>query len=89
MVQWYTQADNITTNRKVKVCSALPALSATDVLTWKCHVDDSAKGRYNMILGRDLLTELLLNLKLSARVIEAYDGPFKGSTTPMVYLITY
>ena len=35
----------------------------------KCHVDDSAKGRYDMILGRDLLTELVLNLKLSDNVI--------------------
>ena len=39
-----------------------------------------------MILGRDLLTELVLNLKLSEHIIEADDGPFKGSTTPMVDL---
>ena len=42
-----------------------------------------------MILGRDILTELGLNLKLSENVIEADDGPFKGSTTPMVGLVTY
>ena len=42
-----------------------------------------------MILGRDLLTELGLNLKLSDHIIEADDGPFKGSTTPMVDLGTY
>ena len=42
-----------------------------------------------MILGRDLLLELWLNLKLSEHVIESYDGPFDGSTTFMVDLGTY
>ena len=56
MMQWHTQDGNITTNIKVKVDFTLPALSATNVVMWKCCVDDSAKGRYNMILGRDLFT---------------------------------
>ena len=30
----------------------------------KFHVDDSARGRYDMILGRDISTKLGLNLKL-------------------------
>ena len=42
-----------------------------------------------MILGRDILTELGLNLKFSEHVIEADDGPFNGSTMPMVDLGTY
>ena len=42
-----------------------------------------------MILGRDLLTSLGLNLKLSDHIIEADDGPFKGSTAPMVDMGTY
>ena len=50
-MQWNTQAGNITTNLKVKVDSTLPKLSATNVVTWNCHVYDSAKGRYDMILG--------------------------------------
>ena len=56
VMQCKTQVVDITTNIKVKVDSALPALSATNVVTWKCHVDDSARSRYNMILGRDILT---------------------------------
>ena len=52
-------------------------------------MDDSAKGGYDMILGRDLITDLLLNLKLFDRVIEADGGPFKGYTSPMVDLGTY
>ena len=58
-------------------------------MTWKCHVDDSTKGRYDMILGQYLLTELGLNLKFSDHAIEADDGTFIGSTTPMVDLGTY
>ena len=52
-------------------------------------MDDSAKGRYDMILGRDISTELWLNIKYSEHVIEVDDGPFNGSITPMVDLGTY
>ena len=52
-------------------------------MTWKYHVDGCAKGRYDMILGRYLLTELGLNLRFSDHIIEADNGPFKGSTTSM------
>ena len=88
-MQWHTQVGNITTNIKVKVDFALPALIATNVVMWKFHVDYSAKGRYDIILGRDILTELGLDLKKSEHVIESYDGNFKGSTSPMVDLGTY
>ena len=55
-IQWNTQAVNITTALKVEIYFTLPALRATTVVTWNFHVDDSTKGRYDMILGRDLLT---------------------------------
>ena len=35
----------------------LPGLTATNVVTWKCHMNDSAKGRYDLILGRYLDSE--------------------------------
>ena len=47
-------------------------------------MDEYDKGRYGMILERDLWTELGLNLKSSEHIIEADDGPFKGYTTPIV-----
>ena len=50
---------------------------------------DSAKGRYDMILGLYHLTELGLNLNFSENFIEADDGPFKGCTITMVDLGTY
>ena len=46
VVQWYTQAGNITTNFKVKVDFTLPSLGATNVVMWKCHVNDTIRGRY-------------------------------------------
>ena len=55
-MQWHAQAGNITTNLKVKVDFTLPALSAPNSVTWKCHVDASANGRYNIILGKDIQT---------------------------------
>ena len=42
-----------------------------------------------MILGRDILTALVLDLELSDYIIETNDGPIKGSTEPMVDLGTY
>ena len=56
VVQWHTQAVNITTNLNVKIYFTLPELSATKIVMWNYHVDDFAKGRYYMILGRDILT---------------------------------
>ena len=67
----------------------MPALSATNVMTGDCHVDESAKGGYDMILGRDILTELGLNLKFSEHVIKADYVPFNGSTRLMVNFGTY
>ena len=89
VMQWHIQDGNVSTNLKVKVYFSLPALSATNIVTWKCHVDESTKGRYNMILGRDILTELLLSLEFSEHVIEYDNETLKGSTIPMIYLGTY
>ena len=58
-------------------------------MTCNCQVDDSSKGRYDMILRRDILTALGLNLELCDHVIEADDGTFKGYTTPMFDLVPY
>ena len=63
----------------------LPKISAANVVMWKCHVYDSNKGKYEMILGIDIWTELGLTLKLSDHVIDADDGNFRVSISPMVY----
>ena len=54
VMQWNTQDGNITNNLRVKVDFTLPSHSVTNSVTWKCHVYESAKGRYDMILGQDI-----------------------------------
>ena len=61
-MQWHIKEGNITTNLKVRIDSTLPELRATKIMTWNFHVGESTKGVYDMILGRDILTDLLLTL---------------------------
>ena len=89
MLKWHTQARDITTKLKDKKYFTLPELCATEIMTWNCHVNDSAKGRYDMILGRDILKTLGLNLKLFYYVIESDYGYFKELTPHMVDLGMY
>ena len=56
---------------------------------WNYHVDESARGRYDMILGRNIWTELGLNLKFSDHVVEADNGTLKESTAPISDIGTY
>ena len=88
-MQYHTQVDIITTNLNIKMYFTLPEMSAAKIVMQKYHVDDSAKDRYDIILGRDLITALVLNLKFSVRIIEAYDGPLKGSTSLIVDLSAF
>ena len=83
------QACNITPNMKIWIVFTLLELRSTKIVTWNWHMDDSYKGIYVMLLGRYLLTESLLNLKLSEHSIEVDDGHLKGLTSPMVDLGTY
>ena len=88
-MQWHMQEVSNNTNLKVDIYYTLPELSVTKIVTWYFHVDDSTKGRYDMILRRYLFTDLGLNLKFPDHVIEAYGGPFKGSTAPMIDMGAY
>ena len=58
------------------------------MMKWNYHVDESAKDRYDIILGRYLLTALVPNIKLSEHVIRVDDVTLKGLTEPMVDLGT-
>ena len=75
---WETQARKFTTSKKVNIDFCLPEFRATKNVTWKLYVDESTNGRYNMTLGRDLLTALGLDLKFSLNVIHDGEGPYKG-----------
>ena len=88
-MKWHTQAVNLTTNMRVKIDSTLPDFSATKYVTQEFSVDNSAKNRYRMILGTDLLKPMGLNLKNSEHVIKGGEGTFEGSTSPIIDLGIY
>ena len=81
---WEVQYHN-----KVNVDFCLPYFSATKIVTWKCHVNESTNVRYNMILGRDLITALGLNLKFSDHFIIIEEGLYEECSTPMVDVRNY
>ena len=56
VMQLQTQDGNINTSFNVKIDFTLPAIIATNAMTRKCCVNDSARSEYNMILGRDIFT---------------------------------
>ena len=78
-MQWHTKTGNITINIKVEVNLTLPELSAANFVTWKFHVDDFAKCRYDIISGIYILTELVLNPKISSNLMT---GLLKGLQHP-------
>ena len=63
MVQWHIQSGIIPTNIKVKIDFTSSELSAENIMTWNCHVGESAKVKYDIILGRYLLQSLRINPK--------------------------
>ena len=77
------------TSKKVNVEFCSPEFSATKIVMRTCHVDDSAKGRYNMILGRNLLTTLGLDIKFSDRVIVGVERLYEGCSVSMVDVSNY
>ena len=86
---WGTQTWKFTTLRKLNVDLYLPEFSTTKSVTWKCYVDDSAEGTYEMILARKLLTALGLDLKFSENFIVGGDGPYERYLLPMVDVGNY
>ena len=67
----------------------LPAFSATKIVTWKCHVNESTNGRYDMVLGKDLLTTLVLDVKFSDNVKIGSEVTYEGCSAPMVDVTNY
>ena len=58
-------------------------------MTWKYHVDESSNGRYEMILGRGLLTSLGMDLKFSDNFIIGSNIQYEGLSAPMVDVSNY
>ena len=82
-ITWETQAGKFTTSKKVNVDFCQPEFISKNTVTWKCHVDESTNGRYDMILGRYIRTAVILDLKFSENVILGREGLCGGCSTPM------
>ena len=62
----------------------LPKLDATKSVTLNFHVDDLQKNsRFDMIIGRDVLLELNLDLCFSDCTVKGNGGGYKGCTVTM------
>ena len=57
-------------------------------MSWEFHVYESADSRYDILLGRDILTALWLHLS-SQKKIEGGNGNFEKCTTPIANLGGY
>ena len=73
---WENQAGKFTTSKKMNIDFCLPEFSVTKIVMWKFHVNESTNSRYDMSLGRDLLTALGLDLKFSENIIIIEEGPY-------------
>ena len=58
-------------------------------MTWKHHVDESAEGRHYIVLGRDLLTTLIIDINISKNVIIGGAGPYEVLSAPMAAISNY
>ena len=49
-------------------------------------MDDPTEGQYDMIIGRNILMTIEIQLKIYTNTVECGTGPYKVYTTLMVYL---
>ena len=83
-VKWSTQGGDFLTTYKPNVKLVLPELDATKSVAWRFRVEDSKKySRYEMIIGRDLLLKLKLDLCFSDCTVKGNGCAYKGCTAPM------
>ena len=81
---WNTKGGNFTTSYKAKVQFTLPELDSNKVINLECQVDNNNKeSRYDMIIGRDLLSELKFCVDFGNNEINCREGPFTGCSTRM------
>ena len=65
--KWSTKAGTFKTSKTCKISFMLPMFHKHRDITWTAHVDDShsTPNRYDLIVGRDLMTARGLDIKFS------------------------
>ena len=76
--QWSTKAGSFQTKRKAIVSFRLPELHPDKTLSWEFHVDEQQLTHYDLLIGRDLLNEVGIDLLFSSKQI-----CWEGATTSM------
>ena len=66
--EWGTAAGTFITNNKCKLEFTLPEMHDRRLIHWECHVTKQAFN-YDMIIGRDLLTELGMEFSFKKQII--------------------
>ncbi len=70
--QWMTKGGLFSTNGICPIKFYLPEFSTQECIKWNFHIDNSkqiVKSRYDMIIGRDLLEQLPLDIKFSDQTL--------------------
>ena len=76
---WTTPAGVMKTTKKAKAQFTIPELHDNRLIEWDVHVTDQL-GSYDMIIGRDILEALKIDIRFSNQTVE-WDGtdmPFKS-----------
>ena len=82
---WSTPGGTLTTSRMTKAQFTLPELHDDELLEWNVHVTKDL-GNYDMVIGRDILSFLKINLRFSTMEVEWEQAvmPFKHvNATPL------
>ena len=72
--QWSTAAGVLTTNNKTATSFSFPELHANKVINQSLHVVDLNFDRYDMIIGRDLIKSLGIDIHGGDRTIHWDDA---------------
>jgi hypothetical protein len=66
---WTTPAGPLRTNKIVRGEFTIPELHDNKLIRWKIHIAPNL-GNYDMIIGRDLMSDLNMDVKFSTQTIE-------------------
>ena len=69
--KWTTKAGQFSTHRKCEITFTLPVFHKHREITWNCYVDESPSNTsiYDLIIGRDLMHEIGLDICFSTAEI--------------------